>query len=141
MTLEGRARSAEALRRAAKQKSQHKLEAGLLAIREMARLRVPITVSSVARHANLSRPFVSKNPELRGEINRHSPVSLATRAETATSTIEDSVTTALRNVIRDMERRHAERVAELEDAVRTLRKNNAQLNDENARLRGQLRAL
>ena len=141
MTLEGRARSAEALRRAAKQQSQPKLEAGLLAIREMARLRVPITVSSVARHANLSRPFVSKNPELRGEINRHSPVSLATRAETATSTIEGSVTTALRNVIRDMERRHAERVAELEDAVRTLRKNNAQLNDENARLRGQLRAL
>ncbi|SIT72104.1 DUF6262 family protein [Microbacterium sp. RU33B] len=132
--------SIRALSDAAARKSAHAASRGLEAIKELARTRQPINHSSVARHAGLSRGYVSRNPTLRAEIAKHATTRqhINPRA-TQSQDGEPSIIVALRNVIRETNARHDEEIAGRSATIRELRATIRKLEDENARLRGQLR--
>lgn len=131
--------SIQALHAATARKTAQKLQDGLDAIRHLVRTKQPVTISAVARQGGLSRPYISGNPTLMAEIGKHRAVPPHRPEPAPAVNGETSVTTALRNVIRDKEARHAKSLTERDKTIRDLRAEIRNMRDENARLRGRLR--
>lgn len=121
----------EALIAARRAQAQRTHDRALQAIKAMTRAREPITFTTVAARAGVSREFLYRQPELADTIRaaRRGPHPLATAI--APRPGEPSVLTALREHIRRLEASHAEQ-------MNALRSENARLRQQYEQVLGQL---
>lgn len=122
-------RSTTAMIAARRRDAKAKEKAVVDAISALTRQRQPLTVTSVAARAGVSRSYLSRHPTLGPRIRQaagNPPLHAAPASHVPTS-----IEATLRHHIRALKTGHQQELARLRDQVRTLQR-------ENARLRGEL---
>jgi hypothetical protein len=136
---DSRQRRIDALRQAARRKSEAKTKATEAAIRSLVKREEPITFQSVQREAGVSHAFLYGNADLRARIERLRDQSRpkpppANAAAAAGNTIIQALTTQITH----LKKQHRDETAALRAALEQAHGENLELRRELTRLGGNL---
>lgn len=121
MTIEGAARRDAALATAAATKRAATDPRLLAAIKTLLRQHVSITVSSVARESQVSRPTIIGRPDIHARILRLAATPAASMTRPAL-TGDSAIIASLRRQIREQQDSYRAQISDLRDQIRRLDK-------------------
>jgi hypothetical protein len=109
----------DALRTAARAKSEKKTAAALAAIRKLNKAGLPVTFQSVQRQANVSHTFLYRSPDIRARIEhlRSSAERPTTAATPKPMSEADNVVVSLQRTIQQLRGDHRSEVQALKTAL------------------------
>ena len=137
---DSRQRRTDALRQAARRKSEAKTKAAEAAIRTLVKRDEPITFQSVQREAGVSHAFLYGNADLRGRIERLRDQARPKPPPPDGTGSDNTIMQALTSQIIHLKKQHRNETAALRAALEQAHGENLELRRELARLGSNLRA-
>ena len=136
---DSRQRRTDALRQAARRKSEAKTKAAEAAIRTLVKRDEPITFQSVQREAGVSHAFLYGNADLRGRIERLRDQARPKPPPPDGTGSDNTIMQALTSQIIHLKKQHRNETAALRAALEQAHGENLELRRELARLGSNLR--
>jgi Family of unknown function (DUF6262) len=136
---DSRQRRTDALRQAARRKSEAKTKAAEAAIRTLVKRDAPITFQSVQREAGVSHAFLYGNTDLRGRIERLRDQARPKPSPPDGTGSDNTIIQALTSQITHLKKQHRNETAALRAALEQAHGENLELRRELTRLGSNLR--